>query len=78
MYREGGCIGICLKIWSISGVLMRNMRRRSSTRSSINRALAKELGINGTPAFVVGKELLPGAIELDALKEVVARARGVK
>lgn len=40
-----------------------------------NRALAKELGINGTPAFIVGKELLPGAIELDALKEVVARAR---
>lgn len=43
-----------------------------------NRALAKELGINGTPAFIVGTEVLPGAIELDALKEVVARARGSK
>lgn len=43
-----------------------------------NRTLAKELGINGTPAFIVDKELLPGAIELEALKEVVARARGSK
>lgn len=43
-----------------------------------NRALAKELAINGTPAFIVGKELLPGAVELESLKEVVARARGGK
>lgn len=40
-----------------------------------NRALAKELGINGTPAFVVGKELAPGAIELDAFKKMVEKAR---
>ena len=43
-----------------------------------NQKLAQTLGINGTPAFIVGKELLPGAIELDALKESVARARGSK
>jgi protein-disulfide isomerase len=43
-----------------------------------NRALAKELGINGTPAFVVGKELVPGAIELERLKELVAQARETK
>jgi protein-disulfide isomerase len=40
-----------------------------------NRALAKELGITGTPAFIVGNELYPGAMELAVLKDLVARAR---
>jgi protein-disulfide isomerase len=40
-----------------------------------NRALAKALGINGTPAFVVGNELVPGEMDLPALKDLVARAR---
>jgi protein-disulfide isomerase len=40
-----------------------------------NRALAKELGIGGTPAFVVGNELVPGEMDLSALKELVAQAR---
>jgi protein-disulfide isomerase len=40
-----------------------------------NMELARELGITGTPAFVVGDELLRGAVDLAALKEVVARAR---
>jgi protein-disulfide isomerase len=40
-----------------------------------NRALAKELGINGTPAFILGNELMPGAVELEPLKEAVSRAR---
>jgi len=40
-----------------------------------NLALAQELGIRGTPAFVVGTEVVPGAMDLAALKELVARAR---
>lgn len=40
-----------------------------------NRALAKDLGITGTPAFVVGNELVPGAMDLPALKDLIARAR---
>lgn len=40
-----------------------------------NRTLAKELGITGTPAFVVGTELYPGALDLTALKELIARAQ---
>ncbi len=40
-----------------------------------NRALAKELGITGTPAFIVGTELFPGAMDLAVLKELVGRAR---
>jgi protein-disulfide isomerase len=43
-----------------------------------NRALAKDLGINGTPGFIVGTELQPGALDLNGLKELVARARNGK
>jgi protein-disulfide isomerase len=40
-----------------------------------NRALARDLGINGTPGFIVGTELVPGALDLNGLKDLVARAR---
>jgi protein-disulfide isomerase len=40
-----------------------------------NRALAKLLGISGTPGFVVGSELYPGALELAGLKALVKQAR---
>lgn len=39
-----------------------------------NRALAEELGISGTPGFIVGTELVPGALDLKGLKELIARA----
>ncbi|MBX3334110.1 MAG: DsbA family protein [Nitrospira sp.] len=39
-----------------------------------NRALAQELGISGTPGFIVGNELVPGALDLNGLKEFIARA----
>jgi protein-disulfide isomerase len=39
-----------------------------------NRALAEELGISGTPGFIVGTELVPGMLDLDGLKELVVRA----
>ncbi len=40
-----------------------------------NMALAQALNIRGTPAFVIGKELVPGAIDLDTLKKLVKAAR---
>ena len=39
-----------------------------------NRALARTLGISGTPGFIVGTELVPGALDLNGLKELIARA----
>jgi protein-disulfide isomerase len=38
-------------------------------------ALADALNINGTPAFIVGTKLIPGAIDLDDLKKLIADAR---
>lgn len=43
-----------------------------------NRALAKNLGISGTPGFIVGTELVPGALDVNGLKELIARAQSGK
>jgi protein-disulfide isomerase len=40
-----------------------------------NYALAQSLGINGTPAFVIGAELVPGAVAVEVLQDLVGRAR---
>ncbi len=40
-----------------------------------NVALAQALAISGTPAFVIGDSLVPGAVDADTLKKLVAEAR---
>ena len=40
-----------------------------------NLQLADALGINGTPSFVIGDRVVPGAVELRTLQGLVARAR---
>jgi protein-disulfide isomerase len=40
-----------------------------------NMALASALGVRGTPAFVVGQQFVPGAVDADALKQLIADAR---
>jgi len=40
-----------------------------------NRALAEDIGIRGTPGFVIGDKLVPGALDLQTLKRLIARAR---
>ncbi len=38
--------------------------------------LAQSIGINGTPGFIIGDKLVPGAIEKDRMMELIAAARG--
>lgn len=40
-----------------------------------NLALGNSIGINGTPGFVIGEELFPGALELATIKEKIAALR---
>ncbi|HMD66419.1 MAG TPA: DsbA family protein [Stellaceae bacterium] len=40
-----------------------------------NLALATALDIRGTPGFIIGDHIVPGAIDLDALKSMIAEAR---
>jgi protein-disulfide isomerase len=37
--------------------------------------LAKAIGVDGTPAFIAGDTLVPGAVDLDGLKQLIASAR---
>ena len=46
------------------------------TRLAANHRLARELGVEGTPAFIVGDAFMPGAIPLEQLEAAVANARG--
>lgn len=38
------------------------------------RELARSMGVNGTPAFVIGSKLVPGAIDLETMRQLVAQA----
>jgi protein-disulfide isomerase len=49
-----------------------------ATRLDANLALASALGIDGTPALVVGDVLVPGAIELSELEKDIATARAAR
>lgn len=40
-----------------------------------NMALAGALGVRGTPAFVIGNQFVPGAVDADTLKQLIAEAR---
>ena len=49
-----------------------------TARIKTNLALAREIGIEGTPALVVGGELIPGAVDLADLQQAVTSARDAK
>ena len=40
-----------------------------------NLALAEALNIHGTPGFIIGNRIVPGALDLEALKNMIAEAR---
>jgi protein-disulfide isomerase len=40
-----------------------------------NLRLAQRLGINGTPTFIVGEEIVPGAVDIRMLEDLIARQR---
>src|ERR1700730_11821765 len=70
VYRIAGSIGLDVDR------LKRDMTDPEIERAlGANRALAKALELRGTPGFVIGDHSVPGAIDLDALKTMVADAR---
>jgi protein-disulfide isomerase len=40
-----------------------------------NMALADKLGLTGTPAFIVGEEIIPGAVGVEPLRQLIAETR---
>ena len=49
--------------------------KKTLNEISSNLEIAKELGINGTPTFIIGNNILPGAQEYDALKSIIAEQK---
>jgi protein-disulfide isomerase len=47
-------------------------------RIDANLKLARSIGIEGTPALIIGGELIPGAVEGDELRSAIAKARTTK
>lgn len=43
-----------------------------------NLALGGSIGVNGTPGFVIGEELIPGALDAQTFKDKIAAARAAK
>ena len=70
VYRIAGSIGLDVDR------LKRDMTGPEIDQAlSANKALANALDIRGTPGFIIGDHIVPGAIDLDALKNMVADAR---
>ena len=40
-----------------------------------NREIAKLLGLNGTPAFIIGNIIYPGALNLNNLTKIIKQFR---
>lgn len=49
-----------------------------AARIQANLTLAQSLGIEGTPALVIGRTLVPGTVDLPTLERLVAEARAAR
>lgn len=57
--------------------LRRDMQAPSiDNQIQINLQLARQVGVRGTPAFIVGDQLVPGAMSPDQMRQLIARKRG--
>ena len=46
-----------------------------ATRLAENLRLAQTLGVSGTPAFVIGDQIIPGAVEIAQLTDLIGKQR---
>ena len=57
--------------------LRRDMQSPSiETQIQTNLQLARAVGVRGTPAYVIGDQLVPGAMSLDQMRQLIAEKRG--
>jgi protein-disulfide isomerase len=57
--------------------LRRDMQSPSiETQIQTNLQLARQVGVRGTPAFIVGDQLVPGAMSPDQMRQLIPEKRG--
>lgn len=74
---EAAVLQVAAEVGLDAGRLRRDMNGAEVTRrisAALN--LAQALGLQGTPAYVVGETVFPGAVSLARLRQAVAEARG--
>lgn len=49
--------------------------REVQAEIEVTQALASDMGIRGTPAYLVGEQLVPGAVGVDTLREMIQKIR---
>ncbi len=75
-YDEASIMKIAATVGIDTARLKKDMRSpRIQAQLDKNRALARSLGIRGTPAFIIGKQLFPGALTPDRLAGMIQAAR---
>jgi protein-disulfide isomerase len=75
-YDEEGILKLAEGLGLDPARLKADMTSSEVSAELLNTArLAKQLGLTGTPAFLVGSELIPGATDLATLKSAVSDAR---
>jgi len=69
-YRIAGQVG-----YDIAEIKSIAQTDRINRRIAQNYALADELGLNGTPSFIIGRQIIRGYLPLDQMQAVVGEAR---
>jgi protein-disulfide isomerase len=73
---EGAIIAFAVSLGADGDRLRADMTSDAVTEALIaNDELARALGLSGTPAFVIGDTVVPGAIPIDQMRALVAEAR---
>ena len=73
---EAGLIDLAKRVGLDGDRLRRDMGSpETEARIQSSVGLAQSLNIRGTPAFVIGGELVPGAVDAGTLKSLIAKAR---
>jgi len=54
---------------------LKSSKDKIAAMINANRALGSSIGVNGTPGFIVGDELIPGAISLEMLQQKISDQR---
>lgn len=76
-FDKDALLEVAANVGADSGALATDMEDPAiMAQLQANDTLAANLGITGTPGFIFGRQLVPGAISLDDMKKLVAAARG--
>jgi protein-disulfide isomerase len=85
MFESPGRVSLARTLGIVKGVGLSEERTTSDLKNTAlkaeidrNLVLGRELGLTGTPSYVVGNRILSGAVGYDRLKEAIAAARAEK